>query len=127
MDKLEAKYTNIDEYIATFPEEVQVKLEELRKLVKKLVPNAEEAIRYGIATFRLNGKNFFHFGAFKSHISVFPFPSGVDEFKQFSDEYETATGTIKFPLTKPIPFEIVEKIINYRARENTERTVKGGY
>ena len=95
-------------------------LEELRRTIRSAAPEAEETISYGIPTFALNG-NLVHFAAFKRHIGFYPTPSAIDAFQSELSPYEVAKGTIRFPLDRPIPFDLVTKIVEYRVKENLER------
>ena len=113
----------IDEYIATFPESIQEILQEIRRTIKESAPQAQEAISYRIPTFQLNG-NLVHFAAFKDHIGFFPTSSGVDAFQKELSGYETSKGTIRFPLDKPIPFDLIRKMVKFRVKENLERKRK---
>jgi uncharacterized protein YdhG (YjbR/CyaY superfamily) len=110
----------IDEYIASFPPDVQEKLREMRAVIHRTVPDAEEAIRYGIPTFRLDGHNLVHFAAFRDHLSFFPTSSGVAKFRKELSAYTLSKGTIQFPLDKPVPYSLVERITRFRAEENRE-------
>ena len=102
-------YKNIDEYLSSFSGETRKKLEEIRKTIHETVPEAKEKISYGIPTFTLNG-NLVHFGGFKDHISFFPTSYGVKAFEEELADYETSKGTIKFPLDKPLPIDLIKKI-----------------
>jgi uncharacterized protein YdhG (YjbR/CyaY superfamily) len=113
-------YQTIDEYIATFPKNVQEILEKMRSTIKSAAPNATEAISYGIPTFKLNG-NLVHFGGYKEHIGFYPAPRGIEAFKNELKGYEGGKGTIKFSLDKPIPFELVAKITKFRAEQNKNK------
>jgi len=113
-------FKTIDEYIASFPPDIQEKLRNIRAVIRKAAPDAEEAIRYGIPTFRLNGHNLVHFAAFKDHLSFFPTPSGVAKFQEELSPYKLSKGTIQFPLDKPVPYDLVERIARFRADENRE-------
>jgi len=113
----------IDEYISGFPPEVQHILTRVRMTIRKAAPDADEAIRYQIPTFRLNG-NLVHFGAFKKHIGFYPAPRGIEHFKKELAAYEGAKGTVKFPLEKPIPYTLIEKIVKFRRKENLGKAVK---
>ncbi len=118
MKTTEAK--NIDEYIATYPKDVQKLLNEMRATIRKAAPKAEEAIKYALPTFVLNG-NLVHFGAFKNHIGFYPAPSGIEEFKKELAKYEGAKGSIRFPLDKPLPLALVAKIVKFRVMKNMEK------
>jgi uncharacterized protein YdhG (YjbR/CyaY superfamily) len=110
----------MDEYIAEFPKEVRDVLEELRRVIRESAPQAQEAMRYGIPTFRLNG-NLVHFAAFKNHIGFYPTPSAINAFHTELSSYKLAKGTVQFPTGEPIPFDLVRKIVRYRVKENTEK------
>jgi uncharacterized protein YdhG (YjbR/CyaY superfamily) len=111
---------NIDEYIAGFPEDVRPLLEEMRSTIQKAAPKAEEAIKYGIPTFVLNG-NLVHFAAYKNHIGFYPAPTGVAEFKKAISPYEAGKGTLQFPLDKKLPLALIARIVKFRAKTNSEK------
>ena len=118
-----SQFRNIDEYIAGFPENVRDILEELRQVIRQAAPQAEEAMRYGIPTFRLNG-NLVHFAAFKNHIGFYPTPSAIETFKEELSPYKQAKGSVQFPIDKPIPYDLVQKIVEYRVEESLESKKK---
>ena len=107
----------IDEYIASFPPEIQAKLEKLRTTIRKAAPKAEETIKYMMPTFTLNG-NLVHFAAFKNHIGFYPAPKGIEAFKKELASYELSKGTIRFPLDKPMPYALIGKIVKLRVEQN---------
>jgi uncharacterized protein YdhG (YjbR/CyaY superfamily) len=111
---------NIDEYIIGFPASTQKKLMQIRSKIKKAVPAAKETIKYGIPTFQLEG-NLVHFAAYKNHIGFYPAPSSIIAFKNELTEYECSKGAIQFPIDKPIPIGLVDKIVKFRVRENLEK------
>ncbi len=115
--------TTIDQYISEQPKNVQILLEKMRQVIKKAAPEATEAIAYGIPTFKLHG-NLVHFGGYKSHIGFYPAPRGIEAFKKELAPYQSGKGTIQFPLDKPIPFELVEKIVRFRVSENLVKKKK---
>ena len=117
---------DIDRYIASFPPEVQEKLQKIRAAVRRAAPEAEEAIRYGIPTFRLDGTSLVHFAAFKDHLSFFPTASGVDHFRRELAAYPLSRGTIQIPLDTPVPYELVERITRFRAGETRGKIRKSG-
>ena len=120
MTTTRTKFDNIDNYIASFPEETQELLERLRLTIKKAAPEAQETINYGIPTFTLKG-NLVHFAAFKNHIGFYPTPSGIETFKKDLSAYDGAKGSVKFPIDKPIPFELISRIVKFRVKENQEK------
>ena len=111
---------SIDEYIAGFPNDVQEILEKIRMTIRKAAPAAEEAIKYQIPTFTLKG-NLVHFAAYKSHIGFYPAPTGIEKFKKELAIYASGKGTLKFPLDKPIPFDLISRIVKFRVRKNLDR------
>lgn len=110
----------IDEYIAGFPSEVQEILKKIRTTIKDAAPEAEEAIKYGMPTFVFHG-NLVYFGAFTHHIGFYPVPTGIEAFKQELSVYKMGKGSIQFPFDKPMPFDLITKIVQFRAIENAER------
>jgi uncharacterized protein YdhG (YjbR/CyaY superfamily) len=120
-----AKLNLIDQYIANSPKDIQAILEKVRATIRKSAPKAEETINYGIPTFTLEG-NLVHFAGFKSHIGFYPTPSGIEKFKAELSKYETAKGSVKFPLDKPIPYTLISKIVKFRVKENLERAAAKG-
>lgn len=115
-----AEAQNIDQYIAGFPEDVQMILEKIRATIKKAAPEAEEAIKYQMPTFVQNG-NLVHFAAFKNHIGFYPVPTGIEKFKKELSVYHTAKGSVQFPLDQPMPYGLITKIVKFRVKENLAR------
>ncbi|RFB14879.1 hypothetical protein DZB84_15730 [Bacillus sp. HNG] len=111
---------SIDEYILQYPQEIQETLNTIRKVIKESAPNAQEKISYGMPTFVSNG-NLVHFAAFKNHIGFYPTPSGINTFKQELSGYKTSKGAVQFPLGKPIPYELISKIVKFRVDENKNK------
>ncbi len=122
MKSKKAGFNSIDEYIATFPDETQKVLEEVRALIKSIVPDARENISYQIAAFEVNGKNFIHIAGWKKHISIYPIPAGTDAFNNEIAKYADGKGTVKFPLDKPLPVKLIEKAIKYRLADHLKNT-----
>ena len=112
--------TTIDEYIASFPPEVQEKLETIRATIRKAAPKAEEAISYMIPTFRLHG-NLVHFAAYKKHIGFYPGAGGIAAFEEELAGYETSKGTVQFPLEKRLPLPLITKIVKFRVQQNLDK------
>jgi len=112
------KFKTMDEYIKTFPKDVQSILEKMRQTIRKAAPEAVEAISYQMPTFKLNGKNLVHFAAFKNHIGFYPIPSGIEAFKKALSPYKQGKGSVQFPIDKPIPYDLVKKIVIFRVKEN---------
>jgi uncharacterized protein YdhG (YjbR/CyaY superfamily) len=118
---------NIDEYIAGFPPDVQTILEKIRTTIRKAAPGAEEKIGYQMPTFTLKG-NLVHFAAFKKHLGFYPIPTGIKKFEKELSVYKMGKGSVQFPLDKPIPYDLITKIVKFRVKENLERAkAKGQY
>lgn len=115
-----AKPNTIDEFIATYPAEIQAILQQVRATIKKAAPEAEETINYGIPTFVLNG-NLVHFSAFKTHIGFYPTPDGILAFKKELSKYEGAKGSVQFPFDKPMPLALIARIVKFRVKENLKK------
>jgi len=119
------KTSTIDEYILLFPPEVQAILQQIRQTIRAVVPEAEEAIAYGIPTFKFHG-NLVHFGAYKKHIGFYPAPSGLERFKTALAGYPGSKGTVQFPLDQPIPYDLIRRITLFRREENLARLADRG-
>jgi uncharacterized protein YdhG (YjbR/CyaY superfamily) len=118
MNSKKAGFSSIDEYIASFPDEVQKILEELRATIKATAPNTKEKISYQIPTFELNGRNLIHFAAWKKHIGMYPIPAGSEAFEKELAQYTDGKGTLKFPLDKPLPLKLIREIVQFRVVDN---------
>ncbi len=117
------EYKSIDEYIATFPPEVQTILTNIREIIHELVPEATEKISYQMPTFYLKG-NLVHFAAFKKHIGFYPTPSGIEAFQEELSQYKGAKGSVQFPLNQPMPYDLIRKIVLYRLEESNQSKKK---
>ena len=111
------KPTDIDAYISGFPETIQKLLQEIRATIKKAAPQAEEVISYGMPAFRHNGVLVW-FAAFKNHIGFYPIPSGIEAFKEELSAFKGTKGSIHFPLDKPLPVDLISRIVSFRLAEN---------
>ena len=123
MEAKKSGFSSIDEYIAAFPEETQKILEELRAVIKAVVPEAKEKISYQMPTFFLEG-NLVHFAAFKNHIGFYPAPRGIEAFKDELVVYKGAKGSVQFPLDQPMPLDLISRIVQYRAAENLQKAAQ---
>ncbi len=107
----------VDDYIDTFPLEIRKLLHKLRQTILAEAPEAQEVISYKMPTYKLNGKNLVHFAAWDSHIGLYPTPSAMKEFEQDLEGYQKSKGSIHFPLGKPLPIELIKKIVQFRVKE----------
>lgn len=122
-NKMRARQTapkDIDEYIAGFPVAVQEILEKIRMAIRKAAPGAEETISYQIPTFTLKGRYLVYFAAYKKHVGLYPAPRGIEGFKEELSGYEGGKGTVRFPFDKPIPFDLIRRIVKFRVKEVSE-------
>lgn len=115
----------IDTYIAAFPEDVRGILEEIRHTIHRALPDATEAISYDIPTFKVNGHNTVHFAGWKKHISLYPIPDGDKAFNRAVEPYRAGRGTLKFPLTKPIPYDLIAQVATTLATRSGKPTITG--
>ena len=111
----------IDAYIAEFPPETQAALRELRALIRASAPDATETISYAIPTFDLNG-HLVHFAGFDKHIGFYPTGRGVEAFAEELKPYKSGKGSVQFPLGKPMPTDLIRRIVEFRVEENTHKT-----
>jgi uncharacterized protein YdhG (YjbR/CyaY superfamily) len=114
------KAENVDQYIATAPEESKTKLLQMRSIILKAAPKAEESIAYMMPAYKLNGV-LVYFGGYKKHIGFYPTASGIENFKKELEGYVTSKGAIQFPLDKPLPTKLITQIVKFRALENLEK------
>lgn len=117
------KPTTVDEYIASFPKETQLILEQVRVCIKKAAPNAEEGIAYGMPAYKLNGP-LVYFAGYKEHIGFYATPSGHDSFQKELSKYKMGKGSVQFPIEENIPLTLITKMVKYRVKENLEKFKK---
>ncbi|WP_040949840.1 iron chaperone [Gorillibacterium massiliense] len=117
MEPTKAAFSNIDEYIAQYPPEVQEVLQTLRSVIKEAAPGAKEKISYGMPAFELNGI-LVYFAAYKKHIGFYPTASGISHFKDRLSAYTVSKGTVQLPIDKPLPYDLITEMVEFRAEEN---------
>jgi uncharacterized protein YdhG (YjbR/CyaY superfamily) len=115
------KTETVDEYIERFPEPIRVQLEAMRKTIRRAAPNAVEEISYLMPAYRQDSIHVW-FAGFKNHIGFYPGASGIAAFKKELSAYKSAKGSVQFPLEKPLPLVLVNRIVKYRLRESQKRT-----
>ncbi len=114
-------FKTIDEYIASFPKNIQDILQQLRCAIREAAPQAEETISYQMPAFKQNGV-LVYFAAFKNHIGFFPTGKGIDAFKDQLSAYETSKGTIRFPLDEQLPLDLIKEIVRFRVKQNSDKS-----
>ena len=112
----------IDEYIAGFPADTQKALREMRELIRTSAPDASETISYAIPTFDLNGRHLVHFAGFARHIGFYPIPTGIEAFKKDFEPYKQGRGSVQFPLSQPLPADLIRRVVEFRVAENRGKT-----
>lgn len=120
MKSSKSKFKNIDEYISSFPEDVQKMLRQIRETIHKASPKAEEVISYNIPAFKQHSV-LVYFAAFKNHIGFFPTSKPISVFKKELSAYKTSKGTIHFTIDKKIPLGLITKITKFRVKEDLEK------
>jgi len=123
VNSTKTNFKTIDEYIITFPKDIQKILEQVRQTIKKAAPDANEAISYQIPTFKLNG-NLVHFAAFKNHIGFYPGSKAIEIFQKDLKSYKSSKGAVQFPIDKPMPLSLIQKIVKRKVKENPIKTIK---
>jgi uncharacterized protein YdhG (YjbR/CyaY superfamily) len=114
--------TSVEEYISAQPEELQEALKRVRSAIRKAVPEAEEVISYKMPTYKLGGSRVLYFAGWKRHYALYAATHGVvAAFKRELAPYEVDKGTIRFPLSIPVPVKLIERIAKFRAKEAGER------
>lgn len=108
------KPANIDEFIAAYPPEVQECLEKIRAAIRKAAPKATECINYGIACYKLDGKNLIFFSGYKNHTAIYPRPKTL---KAELAHFKGGKGTIQFPLAEKLPLTLIKQVVKARMGE----------
>jgi len=107
----------IDQYIASFPPEVQERMNQLRALILEIAPEAEESMAYAMPAFKTKGKPLVYFAGYKNHIGFYATPTGHEQFKAELSEYKQGRGSVQFPLNKPLPLELIREMILFKFNE----------
>lgn len=119
------KATNgVDEYISSFPEEVQKLLQQVRTTIKKVIPDAEEVIKYAMPTYVWQNTNLVHFAGYKNHVGFYPVPSAIESFQKELSSYKGAKGSVQFPVDQPMPLDLIRRIVEFRKKETEQKTIK---
>lgn len=121
--KIKLKFPTVDEYISSFPEDVQNILQDIRSTIKKAAPNAEELISYNMPAYKLDGF-LVSFAAWKNHIGLYPIPKGDDAFKKQVELYKGMKSTMQIPYDKPLPLKLIASLVKFRIKENKNHASK---
>jgi uncharacterized protein YdhG (YjbR/CyaY superfamily) len=109
---------SMDEYIAEFPPETRMALEEMRALISAEAPGATETMSYAIPTFDLNAEHLVHFAGYAKHVGFYPGASGIEAFEEDLKPYKSAKGSVQFPLGQPLPAELIRRMVRFRVAES---------
>lgn len=115
------KSTKIDDYISNFPENTRQILEEIRATIRAAAPEASESISYGMPAFKLNGRPLVYFAGYKKHIGFYATPTGHAAFSEELSKYKQGKGSVQFPLDRPMPLDLIARIVRFRAAEHKEK------
>ncbi len=117
------KFTTVDEYFSAFPESTQHILDVVRKTIKKAAPDAKEVISYNMPAFKLNGV-LVYYAAHNEHIGFYPTASPIVAFKDDLATYKSSKGAVQFPIDKPMPLDLIARIVQFRVREDKEKAAR---
>lgn len=121
---MKINYKSVDEYIKTFPDEVQLILEKVRKTIIEKAPEAVESISYGMPAYKTNGKPLVYFAGYQKHIGFYATATGHSEFANELSKFKQGKGSVQFPIDGPIPYDLIERIVVFRVTENKEKSKK---
>lgn len=116
---MDGSRTSVDDYINQFDTEVASRLKQMRDIVRTEVPEAVEAMSYGLVGYKLNGKPLVYFGGFYKHVGFYATPNGHEAFKQDFSVYKQGKGSVQFPLDKPLPLDLIRRVVVYRKAQTT--------
>ncbi|ASS48663.1 MAG: hypothetical protein A3D31_07085 [Candidatus Fluviicola riflensis] len=119
---MKTELKTIDEYNVTFPEDVVERMEQIREIVRKQAPEAVESISYGMPAFKLNGKPLVYYAGYKHHIGFYATPTGHTEFTEELSKYKQGKGSVQFPLDKPLPLDLIQRIVVFRVHEQLKKS-----
>lgn len=114
-------FHSVDEYIQSFPEEIQEILEQIRKIIKENAPESIEEIAYGMPAYKTNKKPLVYFAAFSKHIGFYATPTGHERFAKELSKYKQGKGSVQFPLNQDIPLDLIKEIVKFRVEENQKK------
>jgi len=114
---------SVEEYLGGFSGEVLAVLEEVRRIVKENAPGAQEVISYGMPAYKGYGV-LVYFAAQKKHLGFYPTASAIEVFKDELKAYHTSKGTVQFPYGRPIPYDLLAKMVRYRVVEDHEKELQ---
>jgi uncharacterized protein YdhG (YjbR/CyaY superfamily) len=121
---MENNFQSVDDYIKSFPEDIQELLKQIRAVIKLAAPEAEEGISYGMPAYKTYGRPLVYFAGFSKHIGFYATPTGHSAFSEELSKYRQGKGSVQFPLDKPLPLDLISQITEFRVIENSEKYKK---
>jgi uncharacterized protein YdhG (YjbR/CyaY superfamily) len=112
---------SVDDYIKSYPKEVQLLLDKVRAVIIERAPEAVESISYGMPAYKINGKPLVYFAGFKNHIGFYATPTGHSQFAKELSKYKHGKGSVRFPFDEPLPLKLISKIVEYRVKESLSK------
>lgn len=119
---MKVDYKSVEDYIKTFPKDIQLLLNTIRAAIIEKAPKAVESIAYGMPAYKTNGKPLVYFAAFKNHIGFYATPTGHEAFINELSDYKQGKGSVQFPLDKPIPYDLIKRMVAFKVAENESKT-----
>jgi uncharacterized protein YdhG (YjbR/CyaY superfamily) len=121
---MKTSITTVDEYIKTFPANLQKLLKQMRTVIKQQAPGAVEGISYGMPAYKLNGKPLVYFAGYQNHIGFYATPAGHEAFNKELSKYKQGKGSVQFPVNEPLPLDLIKAMVAYRVQENRDKPGK---
>jgi uncharacterized protein YdhG (YjbR/CyaY superfamily) len=118
---MKSKSESVDEYIKAFPKNVQKILDQIRTIIKEKAPDAVEGINYGMPGYKTQGRPLVYFAGYEKHIGFYATPTGHEAFAEELSKFKQGKGSVQFPLDKPIPYDLIARIVEFRIKENATR------
>lgn len=122
MDNTDSKFTTVDEYLKNLSKDTRDIVNKVRQTISKTIPEATEVISYGIPCFKLNGQYVVYVSGWKQHYSIYPLPKSDKNLQKDMEPFIAGKGTLKFPLDKPIPHDLIKRVVIALAKDNSQRT-----
>lgn len=121
MNASNLKRANVDEYIALQSAQVTESLQRIRQIIFSLCSEVQESISYGMPAYKLNGKPLVYFAGYDHHIGFYATPTGHKAFEKELSVYKQGKWSVQFPLDKPLPYDLIEKIVKFRVEESEKK------
>ncbi|MDR2928494.1 MAG: DUF1801 domain-containing protein, partial [Cytophagaceae bacterium] len=114
----------VDGYIEKFPDETRIIMENIRAIVRETIPDVVEGISYGMPSYKVCGKPLVYFAGFKNHVGFYATPAGHEAFADELSHYKQGKGSVQFLLNKPVPYDLIKRMVKYKADATRKNTGK---